>query len=84
MDTFTVSADGYITEVNLEKLEASLAGLVLLVEYDGQCKRLWTWLWRYGLSRDVLNTLHLGGHGPDPDRMRLKGANHRFLLMRRR
>jgi len=61
MGVFKMSADGHVAEVILEKLETSLAGVILLMEYDGQCKRLWTWLWRYGLSRYVFNTLHLGG-----------------------
>lgn len=76
LDIFKVSADGRVTEVILDKLETSLAGVVLLAEYDGQYKRLWTWLWRYGLSRDVFNTLHLGGDGPDCTRLGCAYALH--------
>ena len=61
---FTVSADYRVTDVILDMLETSLAGVMLLAEYDGQYSRLWTWLWKYGLSKDVFNTLHLRGDVP--------------------
>ncbi|KAH6667176.1 hypothetical protein B0J14DRAFT_183988 [Halenospora varia] len=63
---FKVSGDRLATEVVLDKLEVSLAGTMLLVEYDGQYKRLWTWLWKYSLNRDVCNTLRLTGDWPEP------------------
>jgi hypothetical protein len=62
---FSITADGQATRVTLERLEASLAGSLLLIEYDGRrYRRLWTWLWKYGLSRDKYNTVHLNGDGP--------------------
>lgn len=70
-----MSVDCLTTEVVLAKLEASLAGAVLLVEYDGRYKRLWTWLWKYGLSRDVFNILHLGGDWPD-----ISGLGRGYIL----
>jgi hypothetical protein len=48
---YTVSGGGFATDVHRDYLEASFAGAVLLNEFDGRYQRLWTWLWRYRLSR---------------------------------
>src|ERR1700721_1967180 len=48
---------------------------MLLVEYDGWYKRLWTWLWKYRLSRDIFNTIHLGGDWPERP-----GVGHGYVL----
>jgi len=53
-----------VTAVILDELETSLAGTLLLVEYDGNWKRLCTWLWNIGLSRNKFNSIHIGGYGP--------------------
>ncbi|KAH6699901.1 hypothetical protein BKA61DRAFT_621255 [Leptodontidium sp. MPI-SDFR-AT-0119] len=66
---FQVSGDHQATEFHLDKLETSLSGVLLLVEHDGRYSRLWTWLWNYGLSRDVFNSIHLAGDGPAISRL---------------
>lgn len=60
-----MSGDFQATEVILDKLEASLAGTIFLVEYDGNCGRIWDWLWQYGLSRDMFNMVRLEAETPD-------------------
>jgi hypothetical protein len=64
-----VSGDRQATEFHLNKLETSLSGVLLLAEHDGRYSRLWTWLWNYGLSRDVFNSIHLAGDWPAISRL---------------
>merc|ERR1712093_465057 len=61
---FRVSGNYQATDFHLDKLETSLSGVLLLAEYDGRYNRLWAWLWNYGLSRDVYNSIHLAGDCP--------------------
>ena len=61
-----VSGDSLATRVDEGRLEASLAGTVLLVEYDGNYRRILSWLWQYGLRRDKCNNIHLNAKGPHP------------------
>lgn len=62
---FRLSGDCMATEVTQEKLEPSLAGTMLLIEYDGKYGRLLTWLWKYWLSRDSWNMVQVGASAPD-------------------
>ena len=62
---FRVLGDCRAANIILDKLETSLAGTMLLAEYDGRYSRLLAWFWKYGLSRDVFNTIHLGGDWPE-------------------
>ena len=39
-----ISGDSLATRVNKGRLEASLAGTMLLVEYDGNYRRIVSWL----------------------------------------
>jgi hypothetical protein len=41
---------------------------VFLVEYDGNYRRLFTWLWQYGLSRDSFNTFKIEIEVTEPGR----------------
>ena len=59
-----MSGNYQATDFHLDKLETSLSGVLLLAEYDGRYSRLWAWLWNYGLSRDVYNSIHLAGDWP--------------------
>lgn len=59
-----MSGDYKATLITRARLETSLAGTVLLVEHDGHYGRLWTWLWKYGMSRDTFNTICIEGKWP--------------------
>ena len=61
---FRVSADYQATKVTLDQLETSLAGVMLLVEHDGRYRRLWTWLRKYGLRKNLYRTIYLSGNWP--------------------
>ncbi|PVH73692.1 hypothetical protein DL98DRAFT_606429 [Cadophora sp. DSE1049] len=63
-EVFRVSGEYQATDFHLEKLETALSGVLLLAEYDGRYSRLWSWLWNYGLSRDVFNSIHLARDWP--------------------
>lgn len=52
-----------------------MAGTVLLVEYDSDFRRLFTWFWHYGLSRDTFNSIYLAGDYPD-----IKNSGRGYLL----
>ena len=46
---FKVSGAGQLTEVTLKRLEITLAGTLLLTEYDHCYRRIFTWLWQFWL-----------------------------------
>ena len=80
-----MSGDFQAANFSLEKLESSLAGTMLLVEYDGKFRRLLAWLWKYGLSRDVITSpTHLSGDSPDHSRLgrvyTLAGSSPQMVL----
>lgn len=66
---FRLSGYLQVTTVPLEKLETFLPGTVLLIEYDRDFRRLFTWFWNYGLSRDTFNSIYLGADFPDHSRL---------------
>ncbi|KAF7877681.1 hypothetical protein EAF04_001352 [Stromatinia cepivora] len=56
-------------QATLEGLETTLAGTVLLAEYDGRYRRILTWLWRYGLSRRIFSAFQIEADGPDGNQL---------------
>ncbi|KAF7870326.1 hypothetical protein EAF04_004072 [Stromatinia cepivora] len=62
---YRVSGGKQATEVAVESLETTLAGTLLLAEYDGRRRRILTWLWQYGLRSHTSNTFRAEVNVPD-------------------
>lgn len=62
---FKVSGAGQLTEVTLKSLEITLAGTVLLTEYDHCYRRMFTWLWQFWLRNCMSEVFQAEAEVPD-------------------
>lgn len=61
----TVSGGFDTLTILVSKLELNLPGTILLLEHDGQWKRIMDWFWNYGLTFRTVNDVYIAYHVTD-------------------
>lgn len=62
---FRISGDLQATQVTLECIQGTLAGAMLLFEYDGRTGVFLTWLWNYVSRKHTIRTFQVEYYVPD-------------------
>ncbi|APA11286.1 hypothetical protein sscle_07g060560 [Sclerotinia sclerotiorum 1980 UF-70] len=62
---FRISGGCQVTVVVLESLETTLAGTILLIEYDSHYRRIFTWLWHCWLRKSMSSIFQIEAEAPD-------------------